>query len=235
MTSQPPSSSKAALKFYGRRKGKPLRAGRQELFDELLPALAIPKPAEGAVLDLKGYFAHTPDHLWLEIGFGAGEHAAHLAEINPSVGLVACEVFQNGIASMLSHIDKRAISNIRIYPEDVRHLWPALPDGSFQRIYVMFPDPWPKTRHAKRRMIGPENLDTLARLMKPGGQLIVASDHPIYVTWALAHLVRHGAFQWTARRAADWQCPPEGTLETRYAAKAAREGRIPSYLVFDRR
>ena len=202
--------------------------------EESLPELALPTPADGAVLDLQSYFPHAPDHLWLEIGFGAGEHAAHLAEINPDIGLIGCEVFENGIASLLAHIDTKALANIRIYPEDVRYLWAAIPDAAFQRIYVMFPDPWPKTRHAKRRMIGPDNLDTLARLLQPGGQLIVASDHPIYVTWALAHLTRHQAFQWTAKRAADWQCPPEGTIETRYAAKAVREGRVPSYFVFDR-
>jgi tRNA (guanine-N7-)-methyltransferase len=173
--------------------------------------------------------------LWLEIGFGAGEHLAWQAAAHPEVLLVGCEVYRNGIAALLAQIEGRDPSNIRLWPEDARDLIDRLPDRSVARVFLLFPDPWPKSRHAERRFIGPANLDSLARIMVPGAELRVATDDPTYLAWTLEHLPAHPEFRWRAgaeaeqhRRPADW--PP-----TRYEQKALREGRPPAYLRFERR
>ncbi len=220
-------------RFYGRRKGRPLRKGQQHLIDTLLPRVAVALPAEGT-LDPRSLFAHEPDRVWLEIGFGGGEHLAEQAHANPAVGLIGCEVFLNGIATLLAQVAQRNLANVRVYPEDARDLLDALPDASLDRVFLLFPDPWPKRRHADRRFIQPANLDLLARLMKPGAEFRVASDDPTYIGWALAHLVRHPAFAWTARRPADWAARPADWPGTRYESKALREGRQPVFLRFVR-
>lgn len=220
-------------RFYGRRKGRPLRKGQQRLIDTLLPRLAITLPTSGK-LDPKRLFAHQPGRIWLEIGFGGGEHLAEQARVNPDVALIGCEVFLNGIATLLSQVAALGLSNVRIHPEDARDLLDALPDASVDRVFLLFPDPWPKRRHADRRFIQPANLDQLARLMKPGAELRVASDDPTYIGWALAHLLRHAAFAWTARRPSDWRERPADWPGTRYESKALREGRQPVFLRFRR-
>jgi tRNA (guanine-N7-)-methyltransferase len=173
--------------------------------------------------------------LWLEIGFGAGEHLAWQAAAHREVLLVGCEVYRNGIASLLAQIESSDLSNIRLWPEDARDLIDRLPDRSVARAFLLFPDPWPKARHAERRFIGPANLASLARIMLPGAELRVATDDPTYLAWTLEHLPAHPDFRWRAgaetdlhRRPADW--PP-----TRYEQKALREGRPPAYLRFERR
>lgn len=221
-------------RFYGRRKGRPLRKGQQHLVDTLLPQLAIDLPA-GGKLDPRTLFAHAPQQTWLEIGFGGGEHLAEQARTHPDVGLIGCEVFLNGIATLLAQVSALELSNVRVYPEDARDLLDALPDGSLDRVFLLFPDPWPKRRHADRRFIQQANLDLLARLMKPRAELRVASDDPTYIGWALAHLVRHPAFTWTARRPGDWRERPSDWPGTRYESKALREGRHPIFLRFTRR
>lgn len=221
-------------RFHGRRRGKTLRRGPRELIETLLPRLAVAAPEPGAVLDPRTLFAAPVRAVWLEIGFGGGEHAAAQAQAHPDVGLLACEVFVNGIASLLGHIDRAGIESIRIWPEDVRRLFPALPDAAFERIFVLFPDPWPKTRHADRRFIGPENLDTLARLLADGGELRVASDDEIYVQWAVKHLTAHPAFQWSVETLDDARIRPPEWPPTRYETKALRQGRHPAYLSFRR-
>jgi tRNA (guanine-N7-)-methyltransferase len=221
-------------RFYGRRKGRPLRKGQQQLIDTLLPRLAIALPDEGT-LDPKSLFSHRPTQIWLEIGFGGGEHLAEQARANRDVGLIGCEVFLNGIATLLAQVSASGLDNVRIYPEDARDLLDALPDGSLDRVFLLFPDPWPKRRHADRRFIQPANLDLLARLIKPGAELRVASDDPTYIGWALAHLMRHPAFAWTAQRPADWRARTPDWPGTRYESKALREGREPVFLRFTRR
>ncbi|HEY3144741.1 MAG TPA: tRNA (guanine(46)-N(7))-methyltransferase TrmB [Dongiaceae bacterium] len=221
-------------RFYGRRKGRPLRQGQQHLIDALLPKLAIELPASGK-LDPQVLFSHKPDQVWLEIGFGGGEHLAEQARSHPDVGLIGCEVFLNGIATLLTQVSSLGLANVRVYPEDARDLLDALPDASLDRVFLLFPDPWPKRRHAGRRFIQPANLDLLARLMKPGAELRVASDDPVYVGWALAHLVRHPAFAWTARGPGDWRDRSPDWPGTRYESKALREGRRPVFLRFTRR
>jgi tRNA (guanine-N7-)-methyltransferase len=221
-------------RFYGRRKGRPLRKGQQHLIDTLLPSLAIDLPASGR-LDPRSLFLHRPGQVWLEIGFGGGEHLAEQARANPQAGLIGCEVFLNGIATLLAQVSSPGLANVRIYPEDARNLLDALPDGSLDRVFLLFPDPWPKRRHAGRRFIQPANLDLLARLMKPGAEFRFASDDPVYIGWALAHLIRHPTFAWTARRPEDWRMRPADWPGTRYESKALREGRQPIFLRFVRR
>jgi tRNA (guanine-N7-)-methyltransferase len=220
-------------RFYGRRKGRPLRKGQQQLVDTLLPRVAIALPASGK-LDPRALFPHGLDRIWLEIGFGGGEHLAEQARANPDAGLIGCEVFLNGIATLLAQVSSLGLRNVRVYPEDARDLLDALPDASLDRVFLLFPDPWPKRRHADRRFVQPANLDQLARLMKPGAEFRVASDDPIYIGWTLAHLIRHPAFRWTAQGPQDWRARPADWPGTRYESKALREGRRPVFLRFIR-
>ena len=221
-------------RFYGRRKGRPLRQGQQHLIDTLLPRLVIDLPASGK-LDPRSLFQRPPKELWLEIGFGGGEHLAEQARANPHAGIIGCEVFLNGIATLLAQLAAHELDNVRIHPEDARDLLDALPDASLDRVFLLFPDPWPKRRHAERRFIQKARLDQLARLMKPGAEFRVASDDPGYITWAMAHLTVHPDFQWLAAGPRDWRERPADWPPTRYEAKALREGRKPAFFRFLRR
>lgn len=220
-------------RFFGRRRGKTLRRNALGLIDGLLPRLAIAVPGAADRLDPRLLFSDPVDAVWLEVGFGGGEHLADLAQAHPRVGLIGAEVFRNGVASLLAHIQGRGLDNIRIFPEDIRLLFPALPDGALGRVFVLFPDPWPKTKHAERRFIGPDTLDALARLLADGGQLRVASDDPVYVDWAARHLDAHPLFEKvlaTTERGlvpADW--PP-----TRYEQKCLA-GKSPTFFLYRRR
>ncbi len=221
-------------RFYGRRKGRPLRKGQQRLIDTLLQRLAIDLPASGT-FDPRALFVRAPQEVWLEIGFGGGEHLAEQARANPQAGIIGCEVFLNGIATLLAQVAAQDLANVRIYPEDARDLLDRLPDASLDRAFLLFPDPWPKRRHAERRFIQTERLDQLARLLKPGAEFRVASDDPGYITWALAHLTAHPHFQWLAQGPRDWRERPADWPPTRYEAKARREGRQPAFFRFRRR
>ena len=228
-----------AFQFYGRRKGRPLRKGRQFLFDELLPRITIPLTKgplnEGGALDPATLFAPRQRAVWLEIGFGGGEHLAHQAASNPDIGFLGCEVFESGIASGLSHIAERDLENVRLHPEDARVLLAALQPRSLDRVFLLFPDPWPKRRHAQRRFVNRGNLDRLAELIVAGGELRIASDDPVYIEWTLQHVPVHPAFQWLAQGPADWLQRPEDAIETRYEKKAREAGRVPHYFRFRRR
>lgn len=231
----PPSESKgdtADLRFYGRRKGKPLKAARQGLIEELLPELRIAVPE--APLDPRTLFSQPVKSIRLEIGFGGGEHLARMAADNPDIGFIGAEVFLNGVASLLRHVHELGLKNVRVFNQDVRFLLPHLPDGCFERISLLFPDPWPKARHAKRRFVGPENLKEMQRLIPPGGEFRVASDHPVYIDWALLHLVAHPAFAWTAKGPEDWRTRPADSTPTRYEEKAKKQGRTPVFMNFRR-
>jgi tRNA (guanine-N7-)-methyltransferase len=221
-------------RFYGRRKGRPLRKGQQSLIETLLPRLAIELPETGK-LDPRAQFRQAPQQVWLEIGFGGGEHLAEQARANPQAGIIGCEVFLNGIATLLAQVEMHGLANVRIHPEDARDLLDVLPDQSLDRVFLLFPDPWPKRRHAERRFIQTERLDQLARLMKPNAEFRVGSDDPGYITWALAHLSAHPRFEWLAKRPADWQVRPDDWPQTRYEAKALRAGRRPAFFRFRRR
>jgi len=205
-------------RFYGRRRGKRLRPTALGLLDTLLPRLAIGVPPSGEEIDPAGLFPRPLDKIWLEVGFGGGEHVAAQARLHPEAGIIACEVFVNGIASLLGHLAEGDIDTVRIFGEDVRRLLPSLPAASLGRVFVLFPDPWPKKRHQARRFVGPDNLDALARVMAPGAELRVASDDPIYIAWAARHLAAHPALapiQVTADRS---QLPDDWPV-TRYEEK----------------
>ena len=220
--------------FYGRRHGHKLRRARRELVRGLLPLVRVAVPESSAEIDLKELFGGPKDDIRLEIGFGAGEHLAAQAGANPGVGFIGCEPFINGVATCLAAIEKENLANVRLFDNDARLLFPALPGRCLGRVYVLFSDPWPKRRHHRRRLIGSQTLNQLARLMKPGTELIFASDHMDYVAWTLGHFRRHPAFSWTARRPLDWRQRPPGWAATRYEAKALKSGVAPAYLVFRR-
>ena len=190
-------------------------------------------PATG--LDLAAAFGQPPRELWLEIGFGGGEHLAAQAAAHPDVAFIGAEVFVNGIASLVAHLHRASLSNVRIFPDDARLLLPALPAASLGRVFLLFPDPWPKARHAQRRFVCRANLDRLALLMRAGAELRIASDDPTYVEWTLRQTLGHPAFAWLARRPDDWRMPPAGWVPTRYETKAIAAGRRPAYLRFVRR
>lgn len=223
------------LQLYGRRRGRRLRAGQQELLAELLPKLQITLPAPGDRLDLGLPFGPQIGDVWLEIGFGGGEHLAWQAARHPEIGFIGAEFFLNGVAGLLGHLARGGIGNVRIHPNDARPLLAALPEASIGRAFLLFPDPWPKARHARRRFVGPENLAQLARILKPGAELRIASDDPGYIAWTLEHLTRSPEFEWLARGPSDWRVRPEDWPATRYEEKALKEGRRTVYLRFGRR
>lgn len=215
---------------YGRRQGKPLRAGHQRLMESLLPRVSAPDPAKGPI-DLATVFPGK-DEIHLEVGFGGGEHLALQAARRPEAGFIGAEPFVNGVARLLAHIDEGDLQNVRVHFGDARPLIEALPGGALARIYVLHPDPWPKKRHFKRRMISPWFFREAARLLRPGGELRVASDISDYVRWTLMHAQNAAAFVWTAERPGDWRERPEDWPMTRYEIKARGEGRPPAYLRF---
>jgi len=221
-------------RFYGRRQGRPLRPGRQRLLRDLLPRVRIDVPEEGIHLDPRALFDPRPREVWLEIGFGAGEHLAAQARAHPEIGFVGCEPFVNGVAGLLSQLDRDGLSNIRVHPGDARQLLAALPDASIGRGFVLFPDPWPKARHAKRRFICPTNLVALARVLIDGAELRLASDDPGHVRWMLEQLWRCSALVWTAQGPRDWRERPDDWPATRYEIKAGRAGRASAFLRFRR-
>jgi len=220
--------------LYGRRRGRPLRANRQALIDRLLPRLSI--DLDSLPDDPRRLFPSTVDDLWLEVGFGGGEHLFHQAVRHPEVGFIGCEPFLNGVAKLLAEIDKAAVppDNIRLFPDDARALLDRLPDSSVGRAFVLFPDPWPKARHHRRRFVAPPQLDALARVMRPGAELRLATDHAGYLRWMLFHLLDHRAFRWCARGPADWRRRTADWPPTRYEEKALGKGVMPAYLRFER-
>ncbi len=222
--------------FYGRRKGKHLKASQERYLEEDLAALSPglvdwDANPERRKLDLDALFGGRP--VWLEIGFGGGEHMVHQAAGNPDVGIIGCEPYINGVAMLLGKIRAAGVENLRVYPGDVRDLFDVLPDGSVAKSFLLYPDPWPKARHHRRRFVTPEHLEPLARVMATGAELRVATDIPDYVRQTLQEVPHHG-FDWLAERPADWRRPWQDWLSTRYEQKALREGRVPHYLTFRR-
>jgi len=220
-----------ALNFYGRRKGHKLRPGRQKLVDDLLPDLSKGLVGDQPV-DLQGLFQKPKQRIWMEIGFGAGEHLAHQAGQYTDVGFIGVEPFVNGVATLLSVISEKKLQNIRLFPDDVRLLLPRLPDGGLDRLFILFSDPWPKKRHHRRRVFSDENMREFARVLSPGGELRFASDDMSYIHQALYLVQRTPKFMWSPKSAVDWRQRPADALETRYEAKARRQGRSSVYLNF---
>jgi tRNA (guanine-N7-)-methyltransferase len=220
--------------FFGRRKGHPLRARQAGLFGSLLPRLALDLTRPGPA-SLASLFPFHVEKVRLEIGFGGAEHFIAQAQAHPQVGFIGCEPFVNGMAKALTAIADLALANIRLHHGDATMLLPWLPAGSLTRVELLYPDPWPKRRHWKRRFIQDATVDALARVVEPGGEFRFASDWPDYTAWTLQRLIRSPDFAWTAERADDWRKPWPDFAGTRYQAKALREGRAPCYLTFRRR
>jgi tRNA (guanine-N7-)-methyltransferase len=219
--------------FFGRRKGHALRPHQAALMETLLPKLAIDLGAP-APADLAALFPVAVDSVRLEIGFGGGEHMIAQAEQNPSTGFIGVEPFLNGMAKALSVIDTRKLANVRLDFGDATFLLQWLPPASLARVDLIYPDPWPKRRHWKRRFVQDRSVAELARALSVGGELRFATDIADYAAWTLAHVARSPQFEWTAERADDWRRPWPGFSGTRYEAKAKREGRTPCYLIFRR-
>jgi len=220
-------------RFHGRRRGRRLRPGRAALLTTLLPRLRVAIAADETI-DPKTLFPSPPIEVWLEIGFGAGEHLAIQARNRPEVGFVGCEPYVNGVAALLSRIDELGLTNVRIVDEDARSLLGVLADASIHRVFVLFSDPWPKARHHRRRFIGDATVGALARVLADDGELWFATDDTGYVRWALDHVTRNPAFAWSARKPDDWRRPPAGWVPTRYESKALARGVACVYLRFIR-
>jgi tRNA (guanine-N7-)-methyltransferase len=220
--------------LFGRRRARPLRPQQLLLKGEMLPHLAVTLPACG-VLDLQALFAGIVRPIWLEIGFGGGEHLAWQAARHRETGIIGCEVFENGIAKLIAEIARQSLDNVRIFTDDARLLLARLPPRSIDRVFILFPDPWPKRRHWKRRLVGRATLDRLAAAMRDDAELRLATDDRGYLAWILQQLTAHPDFEWLARRPADWRGRPADWPPTRYEEKACAAGRAPVFLRATRR
>ena len=216
--------------FFGRRSGHKLHKGRQRLVDEMLPSLRVELPESGT-LETSALFSPPKQPLWLEIGFGGGEHLAWQAAHHPDVGMIGCEPYLNGVASLLGHLQENGAKNVRIFDDDARDLLDVLPDQSIDRLFVLFADPWPKKRHNKRRIVNSETIEAYARILKEGAELRFASDHMGYVAWTLDLLTNDPRFFWTAQKAEDWRVRPSDWPQTRYERKSLA-GDKSAYLTF---
>ena len=217
--------------FFGRRSGKKLHGGQQAIFDASLPQLEI---VLDGPLDPRSLFPDAKE-LVVEIGYGGGEHLALEAELHPDTGYIGCEVFTGGIGKMVQTIAAKGLGNIRLFTDDALKLLMAMPDGSLDAVFLLYPDPWPKTRHHKRRFVSPTTLAELARVIRPGGHFYFATDIEDYANWTLAHIVRAPAFRFETQAPGDWHQPYANWQATRYEQKARREGRMISfYFTFTR-
>ncbi len=219
--------------LYGRRQGRRLRATQRRLLAENLPKRAV--EFDRKIEDPTALFDSPKSKVWLEIGFGAGEHLAAQARANPDVGLIGCEPFMNGVAQLLRKLEHDKIMNVRIVADDARPVIDALPEASIDRCFILFPDPWPKRRHNRRRIVSPDTLGGIARILADGARLRLATDHRDYLRWMLFHTIGHGPFEWCARGPDDWRRRPADWPQTRYEEKAAMQGVDSVYLEFRRR
>lgn len=222
--------------FYGRLKGKALRPAQERYLDQDLPRLALAgvdwqENADRAPLDFEKAFGAR--EVWLEVGFGGGEHLVRQAEANPEVGLIGCEPYINGVAMLLGKLRESTADNVRVHAGDVRDLFDVLPEGTLTKVFVLYPDPWPKKKHHRRRFVTQEHLEPLHAAMAPGAELRIATDIPDYVRQAMVEVPKAG-FEWLAEGPRDWREPWRDWHSTRYEAKALREGRVPHYLTFRR-
>lgn len=210
--------------FFGRRKGKPLRQKQRSLLAKILPDL---RPSGDNLTS-------SAKEIWLEIGFGGGEHLTALASSLPNVQFIGCEPFVNGVAKTVSLIDSHGLKNVLVHDDEASSLLSALPPASISRVYILYPDPWPKVRHHKRRLISQEFLTCLARVMKKGAELRFVTDIDDYSAWTLSRIQQSIDFNWVQKRPCEWTNPWEGWEPTRYERKAKEEGRFPVYLIFER-
>ena len=232
MTAFKPGDPTTLNRLYGRSSGHKLRPGQQELVDQLLPAIAVPGEGE---IDARRLFGDDRP-LRLEIGFGSGEHLAYRADLLPDHGFIGCEPFLNGVAAALRHIRDQHLANVRIHMGDALEVLRRLPDSSLAFVYLLHPDPWPKARHAKRRMVNDGPVELIAVKLRPGGEWRIATDHPVYLDWTLLVMQRHrDRFEWLANGPNDFLERPGGWPETRYEAKARAQGHEVWYFRYRRR
>ncbi len=240
------TSVKMAPKFFGRRKGRTIRKTKSLLLDRFLPRIRITPETN---FDKQTLFGHPVKEVWLEIGFGDGTHLVRQALKNPDKGLIGIEVFQNGVANLLTLLtglkeggnlpdeinlaDGRE-DNVRVYDNDARLLLAQIPESFVDRVFLLFPDPWPKKKHSARRFVNADNLKAIARILRPGGLLRIATDHKVYKAWTLRTMATCQDFKWTAKCSDDWRQPPADWVETKYQKKAIREGRRPVFLEYER-
>ena len=232
MTAHKPGDPTTLNRLYGRSQGRKLRSGQQELVDTLLPQVSV--PADGPITAERLFGRDVPLHF--EIGFGAGEHMAGRADMLPDHGFVGCEPFLNGVVGGLVQIRERHLTNVRLYMGDALEVLDRVPDGSLAFLYLLHPDPWPKAKHAKRRMMNDGPLAMFAAKLRSGGEFRFGTDHPVYLRHALMTMRRHTAsFEWLVAGPESWQQRPGGWSETRYEAKARREGREVWYFRYRRK
>lgn len=227
----PKTRSGAPRAFFGRRSGKKLHGGQQAVFNATLPDLEIKLSGQ---LDPRDLFP-AADRIIVEIGYGGGEHLGLEAVRHPSTGYIGCEVFTGGIGKMVQTIAAEGLDNIRLFTDDAFKLLLQLPDASLDEVYLLYPDPWPKTRHHKRRFVSPTTLAELARVIRPGGVFHFATDIEDYANWTLAHILRAPQFSFAAEKPGYWHEPYPGWQATRYEQKARREGRMISFYLSFRR
>jgi len=225
-----PQTAHGPLRSYGRIKSRPIKPRQEGLLTSLLPRIAV--PVDGGVISPDTLMAGASE-VWLEIGFGGGEHLAGQAARRPDILSIGAEPFLNGVASALRHIDNQALANVRLHCGDAREVLAVLPDASLDRVFVLFPDPWPKARHHKRRLIQPALIEDLGRVLKPGGRLRFATDWADYGDWTLERLLASPQFRWLAESADDWRVPPADHLTTRYETKRLGDC-APLFLDFER-
>lgn len=228
-------------KFFGRRKGRVVRKAKQFLLEKMLPQMKVSEEQDFVSGTL---FGDTKKEICLEIGFGDGQHLFGQAKRNPQNGYIGVEVFQNGVANLLTLISgikegnqlpedicitDYAVQNIRVFDNDVRLLFKKIPDAFFDKVYLLFPDPWPKKKHTGRRFVNPENLKEVSRILKKGGLFRIATDHPVYKRHVLRTMHGYADFVWTAKCGHDWKCEPADWVRTKYQMKALNEGRRPVF------
>lgn len=216
------------LRSFGRVKGRVLRANSQALVETLLPKLKVSETA----LDVSDCFDQSYQAYHMEIGFGGGEHLAHMAKNYPNIGFIGCEPYINGIALLLKEIEKYDLKNIRIFRGDARVLLNQFKPESFEKLYVLFPDPWPKRKHHKKRLIGETMVALMVNSLKTGGYIQLATDHADYAGWMLRFMLEHNQLKWLADSKKDWQTPPKDWIETRYQQKAKKQGRDAVFFSF---
>ncbi|MBL4800919.1 MAG: tRNA (guanosine(46)-N7)-methyltransferase TrmB [Emcibacter sp.] len=222
-------------RVYGRRQGQVLSTARQSRLDDCLPKMEILLAESGGAVDPEDYFESSCQDYWLEIGFGKGEHLAEQAKSHPDIGMLGSEPFLNGVSGLVDLIVQEDLANVRIFRDDARLLMDSLPDESIGRAFILFPDPWPKARHHKRRIVSAGNIAVLSRILKDGAELRIGTDHMEYCRWIMAHMLENPDFVWLCDAPEDWRVRPDDWPASRYEIKSLEQGRISSYLRFVRR
>ena len=231
----PPRKETEPRQLFGRRQTRSLSASKQSVFDESLERLQIPQELlNRGNLQVQDIFGKTFEKFWFEIGFGNGEHVKNEALAHPDTAFIGAEPFINGMAALLNSIRDKDDSNIRVYMDDAMAAINALAPSVLDGIYILNPDPWPKKRHWKRRIVQPEHVERFVRVLKPGGKLVMTTDIDDLAEWMCMHAENNPDLHWTAKSPEDWKTPPDGWIRTRYEQKGVAKGRQQTYLVFEK-